>query len=138
MSPQLIDFPESDTTHEIAPLGYLDAYDAVLNDDYAFAAYKETDRSGGQWRVRIKSRHMTGVVFEPEMMRTQARAAGAAGKGFFTWGSGIDPSAGDARSIQYRVHLKDGRPAAIEIAVQLRLHGGAAAEPQSLMFPWPA
>ena len=66
MTTQLIECPVSDLTYDIKPLAYLDAYDAVLNDDYAFVAYKETDRAGGAWRVRIKGRHTTGVVFEVE------------------------------------------------------------------------
>ncbi|MFT3684554.1 MAG: hypothetical protein QM783_06425 [Phycisphaerales bacterium] len=72
---KLVDIPASSATQEIVELGYLESYDAVLNDDYAFGAYKETDKSDGSWRVRIKARHLTGVVFEPEAMRLQARSA---------------------------------------------------------------
>ena len=36
-------------------LAYVDAYDAVLNCDYAFVAYREAD-SNGDWRVRIDVR----------------------------------------------------------------------------------
>ncbi|MFZ4576268.1 MAG: hypothetical protein ACOYN0_17930, partial [Phycisphaerales bacterium] len=115
MTVQLIEAPASDASHEITSLAYVDAYDAVLNDDYAFVAFKESDRSGGAWRVRIKGRHTTGVVFEPEAMRLQARAAGAQSRAFFTWGAGIDPSAGDPRSIQYLVHVKNSVPSSIEI-----------------------
>ncbi|MBY0262082.1 MAG: hypothetical protein K2Q20_07040, partial [Phycisphaerales bacterium] len=92
----------------------------------------------GAWRVRIKARHLTGVVFEPEAMRLQARAAGAQGKPFFTWGNGIDPSAGDPRSLQYRVHVEGGKPARIEIALTLRKADHTAGEPASLVFAWPA
>lgn len=138
MATQLIDCPTTDATHEITPLGYVDAYDAVLNDDYAFVAYKETDRAGGAWRVRIKGRHTTGVVFEPDMMKSNARAAGAQGKAFFTWGAGIDPSSGDPRCLQYRVHVKNGAPSAIEIFVQTRNADHSAAAAKSVMFPWPA
>lgn len=135
---QLVEVPASTGTQEYAPLGYVEAYDAVLNSDYAFAAYKETDKSDGSWRVRVKGHQMTGVVFEPEAMRLQARAAGAQGKPFFTWGSGIDPSAGDARCIQYRVHVKDGKPSAIEVFVQTRKFDGTAEEAKSMTFGWPA
>ena len=60
-------------------LAYVDAYDAVLNIDYAFVAYKETD-SNSDWRVRIKSSQTAGGVFEPDAMRSNARSAGAQGR----------------------------------------------------------
>ncbi len=138
MPTTLIEAPASDSSLQIDVLGSLEAYDAVLNDDYAFVIYKETERGSGHWRVRIKARHLTGVVFEPEAMRMQARGTGAQGKPFFTWGNGIDPSAGDARSLQYRVHVKEGKPSAIEIAITLRKADGTPDAPASVMVPWPA
>lgn len=117
-------------------LAYVDAYDAVLDCDYAFVAYKETDGFG--WRVRIKSSQTAGAVFEPDAMRSQARAAGAQGRPWFPWGYSFDPSADDPRCIQFRVHVKDGAPSEIEIFVQLRTANGAAGESASVRFPWPA
>jgi hypothetical protein len=137
MPAALIEAPASTSTQQITPLATLDGYDAVLNDDYAFVAYKETDISSGEWRVRIKARHLTGVVFEPEAMRLQSRAAGAQGKPYFTWGNGIDPSAGDPRLLSYRVHVADGKPSKIEIALQLRNADHSAAPAKSVSFPWP-
>lgn len=138
MPASLIDVPASTPTQTITPLAALDGYDAVLNDDYALVAYKETDVSSGAWRVRIKARHLTGVVFEPEAMRLQARATGAQGKPFFTWGNGIDPTPGDARMLQYRVHVADGKPSKIEIVLRLRKADGSPAVEQSTSFAWPA
>lgn len=129
--------PASDASTEITPLGQIEAYDAVLNADYAFVLYKETDRSGGAWRVRIKSSQTTGVVFEPDMMKSNARAAGAQGKPYFTWGAGITPSSGDPRLIEYRVHQQDGKPSAIEIALQMRKADHSADKPVSLKVAWP-
>lgn len=117
-------------------LAYLDAYDAVLNADYAFVAYKETDGFG--WRVRIRSSQTAGAVFEPDAMRSNARAAGAQGKPWFPWGYSFDPSADDPRCIQFRVHVKDGQPSALELYVQLRKADGSADAPKSVVFPWPA
>jgi hypothetical protein len=138
MSAALIEAPVSTAMQEIVTLAAIDAYDAVNNDDYAFVAYKETDRDGGAWRVRIKARHMTGVVFEPEAMRLQARAAGAQGKAYFGWGNGIEPSAGDPRRVEYRVHVREGKPSAIEIVVQLRKADGTADAAKAVSFAWPA
>jgi hypothetical protein len=135
---QLIEAPASDSSRTFEPLGYVEAYDAPLNADYSFVIYKETDRDTGAWRVRIRSSGMTGVVFEPEQMRLQARAAGAQGKPFFTWGAGITPSASDQRHVEYRVHVEGGKPSAVEIILQLRKFDGTADEAKSCRAPWPA
>lgn len=135
---QLIEAPASDTSREYTPLAYLEAYDAVLNDDYAFAAYKETSRDSGQWCVRISSRHTAGAVFEPDAMRQQARAAGAQGKPYFIWGFNFEPSESDPRCIEFRVHQADGKPSKIEMYVRLRKADGSADEPKSTSFAWPA
>lgn len=138
MPAQLIDAPTSDSTHQITPLAYVDGYDAVNNDDYAFVAYKESEQGSSNWRVRIKGKQMPGVVFEPEAMRLQARAAGAQGKPFFTWGHSIDPSPSDQRSLQFRVHVSNGKPARVEIYMQLRNADGSPTQPISTLFDWPA
>lgn len=114
----------------------MDAYDAVLNCDYAFVAYKETDSFG--WRVRIKSSQTAGGVFEPDAMMNNARSAGAQGKTWFPWGFSMDPSDQDPRSIQFRVHVDHGQPGEIEILVQLRKADGSATDAKSVRFPWPA
>ena len=118
-------------------LAYVDAYDAVLNLDYAFVAYRETDSSGA-WRVRIKSSQTAGAVFEPDAIRSNARAASAQGKPFFTWGYSFDPSTGDPRSIQFRVHVAEGQATEIEMIVQLRKADHSADAPKTVRFPWPA
>lgn len=117
-------------------LAYVDAYDAILNGDYAFVAYQETD-SGGAWRVRIKSSQTAGAVFEPDAMRSHARSAAAQGKPWFQWGYSFDPGSGDQRCIQFRVHVKDGKPHEIEMFVQLRKFDGSADEAKSVRFAWP-
>ena len=134
---QLVEAPASDANYRYETLAYVDAYDAVLNDDYAFVAYKETEVSNGEWRVRIKSKQTSGAVFEQEAMRLQARAAGAQGKPWFPWGAGIDPSAGDARHIQFRVYAAGGKPSEIEIFLQVRKFDGTAEEAKSVKFAWP-
>ncbi len=134
---QLIETPASipgGTQYE--HLAYVDAYDAVLNLDYAFVAYKEADCFGS--RVRIKSSQTAGAVFEPEAMRSNARSSGAQGKPWFPWGYSFDPSASDPRCIQFRVHVTNGQPSEIEILVQLRKFDGSVDAPKSVKFPWPA
>lgn len=136
MSNQLVTAPESTDSAKIETLGYVEAYDAVLNGDYAFVAYKETD-SGGEWRVRIKGLQTAGAVFEPAMIKSQARAAGAQGKPWFQWGYSFDPSESDPRNIQFRVHVTNGKASAIEMYVQCRKFDGSADVAQSVQFAWP-
>ena len=138
MPATLIEAPASTASQEIVQLGYIEAYDAPINSDYAFVAFKETDKSTGAWRVQIKGKQTAGAVFEPEAMRLQARQAGAQGKPWFQWGYSFDPSAGDPRCIQFRVHVKDSKPSSIEMFVQVRKGDGTADAPQSVSFPWPA
>jgi hypothetical protein len=136
MSKPLIEAPANDGTRTYETLAYIDAYDAVLNCDYAFVAYKETDGSG--WRVRIKSSQTAGAAFEPDIINNQARAASSQGKTSMRWGYSFDPSPSDPRNIQFRVHVKDGKPTDVEIRVQLRKADGTAGEAKSVKFPWPA
>jgi hypothetical protein len=136
-TPQLIHTPDPvPGGAQYQQLGYLEAYDAVNNDDYAFVAYKETDSSGA-WRVRITGRQTPGAVFEPDAMKSNARSTGAQGKPWFQWGWSFDPSEGDVRCVQFRVHVQDGKPHEIEIFVQLRKFDGSADEAKSLRFAWP-
>ena len=137
MSNQLVEAPAEENGTRIETLAYLDGYDAVINSDYAFVAYKETDSSGA-WRVRIKSLQTAGAVFEPDMIKNQARAAGAQGKPWFQWGYSFDPSEGDPRCVQFRVHVAGGKPSEIEMLLQLRKFDHSADEARSVRFPWPA
>lgn len=137
LAPQLIEMPAAVPGGAVyRQLGYVDAYDAVLNCDYAFVAYLETD-SSGEWRVRIRSSQTAGAVFEPALIRNHARSTGAQGKPWFPWGYSFDPTPSDPRNIQFRVHVSDGRPAAIEMLVQLRKFDGTADVAKSVSFPWP-
>jgi hypothetical protein len=115
----------------------VDAYDAILDGDYAFVAYKETEPSG-DWRVRIKSKGTAGTSFEPSVIKSNARTAGAQGKPWFPWGFSIDPSPGDARCVQFRVHVQNGQPHEIEMYLQVRKFDGSADAPKSVKFAWPA
>ena len=137
-SPQLIETPANvPGGAQYQHLAYVDAYDAVINIDYAFVAYKETD-SDGKWRVRIKSSQTAGAVFEPDAMKSNARSTGAQGKAWFQWGYSFDPSPGDLRCIQFRVHVQDGQAHEIEMFVQLRKFDGSNDAAKSVRFPWPA
>lgn len=133
MSKQLVEAPAGTET-----LAYIEAYDAILDSDYAYVAYREVDSDGTTWRIRIKALATAGSVLEPEAIRLQARSAGAQGKPYFVWGYQFEPSPGDARHIETRVHVQNGKPSEVELYVRTRLYSGEPAEPQCVRFPWPA
>jgi hypothetical protein len=135
---QLIDLPASDSTYTYEQLGYLQARDAVLSCEYAFLAYKETERSGGAWRVRIRSSQTAGAVFEPDAMAKQALVASDQGKSHFIWGYNFEPSEGDPRQIEFRVHVADGKPKEIEMLARMRKGDHSAGDAKSVRFAWPA
>src|SRR5687767_1226922 len=95
--PQLIEAPVSDAHRLYETLGYIEAYDAILNDDYAFVAYKETERASGVSLVKIASKGTSGASFDAAMIRKRCREAGAKNEPFFQWGYSFTPSAGDPR-----------------------------------------
>jgi hypothetical protein len=136
MTRQKLSLPDPVPGQTLQQLAYLEAYDAVLDCDYAFLAYQETD-GDGSLRVRIRSSQTAGAVFEADAIARQARAAGARGEPAFAWGYSFDPSPGDPRCIRFRVLVEDGKPAAIEMFVQLRRADGQVAEPQQVTFAWP-
>ena len=133
---QLVEAPASDSNYRYETLGYIDAYDAVLNCDYAFVAYKETD-SSGESRVRIKSSQTAGAVFERAAMRSKARETAAQGKPWFQWGYNFEPSSSDPRQIEFRVHVAGGKPSEIEMVVRLRKFDHTPDEAKSGRFAWP-
>ena len=132
ISQQRIDAPISDDDRLYETLGYLEGYDALLNDDYAFVAYRETDRSSGEYRVRIQSRHTAGAVFEPAAIRTRCREADARGEESFVWGYSFEPSADDPRRIEFRVHQQAGAPGALELILVTRNADGSAQPAKTL------
>lgn len=134
---QLIEPPVSDSSWIRETLGYIEAYDAVLNGDYAFVAFKETERATGKFVVKINSKGTAGGSFDPAAMKLRAREAGAKQQPYFTWGYSFEPSAGDPRQIEFRVHVVDSQPNEGEIFVRVRKADHSAAEPKSVRFAWP-
>ena len=137
LSHQLIEAPVSDEAFTRETLAYLDAHDGVLNDEYAFVAYRETHRATGAWCVRIASRHTSASVFHPNAIRLQSRAVGDQGKRSFVWGNPLSPRLGDPRRIEFRVYVVDGNPTTVEIFVRLRKFDHSPDEARIATFPWP-
>jgi hypothetical protein len=136
-NPALIEAPVSNAVAAYETLGYVEGRDDVLDLDYAFVAYKETSRATGEWRVRIRSSRTGGAVFEPLLMAYNARVAWGEGRSWFSWGYSLEPQAGDPRMIQFRVHVRDGQPAEVEMLLRLRRSDHSAGELRTARFAWP-
>lgn len=129
--------PVSDSRMRYEALAYLQAQDSVSGDVHAFLAYKETELTGGAWRVRVRSLQTAGGVFEPAAMLQQAQAAALQGQAYFTWGYQRAPSVTDLRQIEFRVHVLHRRPARLELYARLRRADHSAASPCSVVCDWP-
>ncbi len=129
--------PVSDSRIRYDTLAYLDAHDGVSGEDHAFLAYKETELTSGLWRVRVRSLQTAGGVFEPLVMEQQAQAAAAQGLPYFTWGYQLAPGAADPRQIEFRVHVRDGRPVRLELYARLRRADHSPAVPCAVVCDWP-
>ncbi len=138
METPLLETPPDNAAHSYVSLGYIAVYDAPLNCDFAFLAYKETDKDSGNWRVRIRSTQTVEAVLEAPMIASKARDTGAKGKPFFLWGYKQEATASDPRQIEFRVYQEGGTPKELEIFVRLRQFDQSADKPQSLRVPWPA
>jgi hypothetical protein len=63
---QLINPPKSSARKAITQLAYIDAYDEVLGDNYAFVAYKEEETKNGEWSLKIKGKKVADTVIDPQ------------------------------------------------------------------------
>lgn len=135
---QKIEAPASTDSTTVEPLGYLEARDSVLAGEYTFVAYKETERSSGNWRVRVASSQTAGGSFEPAAIEAKALTTSEQGKPYFIWGYNFEPTQGDPRQIEFRVYVSgDGKPTEIELYARLRKADHSPQEPKSVRFPWP-
>lgn len=133
-----VEIPTSDALMDREVLACLEAHDAIATTEYSFVAYKETHRASGSWCVRIDAHPTGGALFHPNAIRIQARAASAKGRSWFTWGKPVTPTLDDARKVEFRVHVRDGYAAGIEIYARLRRFDGNLDEPRTAFFSWPA
>ena len=140
-SSQLVHPPPSSATVKVTQLAYLEAYDAVIDDDYALAVYSETKTGAGQPVVKIKSRNTPGSTFDPhnDSFRKALRSAVAQGQEFLHWGFRFQSGEGDARMVESRVFGDErGQPTALEVHLVTRKADGSATEPKIARIDWPA
>ena len=129
--------PVSDSHTHYEMLCQLHAHDGVGDDHHSFIAYKETILATGEWRVRVKSLLTPGGVFEPATMALQAGMAAAQGRPYFVWGYQLAPTPGDARQIEFRVHVRLGVPSQLELYLRLRRVDQQPDTPCSAWCDWP-
>lgn len=137
MTVPLLEAPPSDMRRVVSPLAYVDGYDAVLDEDFAFVAFQETDRASGAWRVQIRGLHTPGASLEPEEALLLSGEAEASGAPFSLVGYRLAPGPGDLRQVELRLHQVGGRPVEVELFLRLRLASGAPDTPRSARFLWP-
>lgn len=133
----LIQAPISDGIHDYKTLGYVEAYDAVSDCNYAFVAYQETEKGSAYWRVCIKSTQTAGGSFDPAAIRAKARETAERGRAYFTWGYHREPVSDDPRQIEFRIYVTNAAPREVEIFVRLRKADHRADLAKSVRFPWP-
>lgn len=138
MAARRLHAPSSDRWARYDVLAYLEAQDAPSGALHAFLAFQETSLTGAGWRVHVDSLLTPGGTFEPAAMVQQAQAATARGQSSFVWGYQRLPNAGDARHIEFRVHVDDGWPVRLELYARLRRLDGSPASARSADCAWPA
>jgi hypothetical protein len=130
--------PPKDTNIAYSQLGYIDAYDGIINQYYAFIVFKEINRRGNLTTLGIGGNIATGITLSNERGQKLAAQAHKEGMPFATVGNPIPPLAeGDPRTVQYRILQEDGQPTELEIFIVTRDNTGKAKEPKSLKVKWP-
>ena len=72
------------------------------------------------------------------MIAEKALVTSEEGKPYFIWGYNFEPSQGDPRLIEFRVHVAGEKPSEIEMVARLRKADHSPGEMKSVKFKWPA
>ena len=137
---QQIDAPDSTERKEITKLAYLESYDDVSDDYYAFVAYKEQQKRTGEWRLKIKSKVGGDTSVRPNFfsMRSKMAKAAVAGKNYYTTGWGLTPTKSDPRLVENRIYFDQSlKPNRVEIHLVTRNSDGSAKDKAVARFDWP-
>jgi hypothetical protein len=127
----------SDRRHKL--LGSLVERDDVDGEDFGFVICQRWSLVTGEWDVIIQSNRAVGAGLTSEEGSRKAARAAAAGQTYVKFGLPFNPLGKlDARRVEYRLYHKGGRPAALEIFVQMRDARRNAKKPAVLKVPWPA
>ncbi len=134
----LVKLPKSSSSREYKSLGYIEALDSIIDKKYAFLIQKETNLNTGDFKVSIRSNHLTGTYFNEKVAAKLAAKAQKDGKKYVTRGAPFNPSGKlDERRIEYRLYQKGGKPDAVEVYVVTRDKQRKANKPKTLRANWP-
>jgi hypothetical protein len=78
MSDQLVSAPESTERARIEPLGHFQSTDDVVNKDYAYAVWRETNPETGKWTLNIKATVTANTKLDPDHPSVRTNMAKAA------------------------------------------------------------
>jgi hypothetical protein len=139
-SDQVVRAPKSSSHTQVEQLAYVESFDAVVDKDYAFVLYKETNTATGKWVIRIKSSVTAGAVFDPDSsaLKGALKKAAAHDEPHIAWGFRLQPSEGDPRLVETRILIDgDGRPTSLEHHLVTRKADQSARDEQVVTVPWP-
>jgi hypothetical protein len=137
---QLVSAPESTDRAKIEPLGYFESRDAIVNKDYAYAVYKETNTSNNKWYLKIKATCTAGTSYDPEhpSVRKNISEAAKAGKDYIVFGFNLVPKGDDPRLVENRLYFnEDLNPVRVSMHLITRNGDGSPTEEQTIKFDWP-
>ncbi len=140
-SDQVVIAPKSSAHTQVEQLGYIESFDAVVDRDYAFVVYRETDVASGKWVIRIKGSVTAGTVLDPDNPSLKKAFKKAAGhdEPYVVWGFNLLPKENDPRLVENRIVLSDsGKPVALEVHLITRKTDCSARGEELLSVDWPA
>lgn len=138
---QIVSAPKPTGSKQVEPLAYLASYDAVVDKDYAYAFWKETDANKGTWEIRFKGSVTAGGALNPNhpSFRSNMSKAAKAGLDYAVLGFNLTPKESDPRHFETRVHFDaDLNPSHIDVRLVTRRADGSPNEPQVARIEWPA
>ena len=134
---RLVQLPASSAEITYEELAYVASRDDILEQTYAYLAYKQTDVGTGGWLVRVTGSVTAGASLEPERIASAAAAAAAAGESSFVWGYRLATKPNDPRRVETRVHVAEGEPTHVTLHVVTRNRDRSPKAEVTAFFPWP-
>jgi hypothetical protein len=137
---RVLSLPAAGANEEIEELAYLNSYDVIANKDYAFLAYKKTDRKDGDWVLKVKSHATASTTIDPgkSSFRRKIEKAAEQGEEYITMGFAMSPKADDPRLVENRIYFNEAlQPSAVEIHLVTRNADGSPTDRQVAGFDWP-
>jgi hypothetical protein len=137
---QLLHPPKSSGYKEITQLGYLDAYDGVIDKDYAFVVYKEANTKKGEWKLKVRSKQTANTSIDPShpILRRKMAEAVKAGKEYIVMGFSMTPRGSDPRLVENRIYFNEQlQPQCMQLHLIMRNPDGSPTAEKVIRVAWP-